>query len=231
MIKKMLVSMLIFTLIPIAVLVWILVFRALADNPSNIQELFTKNEPTKFVFQEEEPVSNSLTSENNMNTTEVTKKEEPVKEVVTGKGSLKGTITWQYNDFVGTKGDVDAKIVLISETFDSSRYSDDDLSLLTFGITVGMEGVYAVNADGYGHYEMSNIPAGNYVLLVLSNKTRRNMKEPIDSYTQQTLRKVLNIGNFNEFGFLNLKKHTVEEIMIKENETTNFSHDFGYTYI
>ncbi|WP_244297227.1 hypothetical protein [Brevibacillus antibioticus] len=53
--------------------------------------------------------------------------------IPTQKGSLKGTITWQYNDFVGTKPDVNARILLISKGYDKNTLTDDEESIFAIG--------------------------------------------------------------------------------------------------
>ncbi|TQK73725.1 hypothetical protein FB479_102359 [Brevibacillus sp. AG162] len=62
-------------------------------------------------------------------------------------------------------------------------------------------GLYTAKANGYGNYEIGNIPVGEYYIIVVSGKTHRDIRQPVD-----------------------------EDFTIEENQTLDFSHDFGYTF-
>ena len=47
-----------------------------------------------------------------------------------GYGNVTGLITWQYNDYVGTKPDVGAKVMLIP--LNHKPQEDDNYSMLLF---------------------------------------------------------------------------------------------------
>ncbi|QDS35215.1 hypothetical protein [Brevibacillus brevis] len=150
----------------------------------------------------------------------------------TQKGALKGTITWQYNDFVGTKPDVNARIYLIRTDFDKNTITDLEEGMFAHeSIAPKGSGLYAAKANGYGNYEIGNVPAGEYHILVVSKKTIRNVQEPVDDLTAYTLNPyVRDWENFEAATFL-LYKHVLSKITIEENQTLDFSHDFGNTYI
>src|SRR5690242_3827745 len=50
-------------------------------------------------------------------------------------GKVQGAITWQYNNFVGTKGDVGAEVVLVAKPFEETikKLSAAELSMLSIG--------------------------------------------------------------------------------------------------
>ncbi|CAI8980232.1 hypothetical protein EMIT07CA2_60246 [Brevibacillus sp. IT-7CA2] len=82
--------------------------------------------------------------------------------LLTQKGALKGTITCQYNDFVGSKPDVNAKILLIRTDFDKNTITDVEEGVFAIGLVPKNSGLFALKANGYGNYEIGNLPAGEY---------------------------------------------------------------------
>ncbi|TQR39104.1 hypothetical protein [Brevibacillus brevis] len=148
------------------------------------------------------------------------------------KGALKGTITWQYNDFVGTKPDVNARIYLIPTDFDKNTITDLEESTFLYE-TIAPKGsrLYAAKANGYGNYEIGNVPAGEYHILVVSKQTIRNLQEPVDDLTAYTLNPYVRDWESFEAATFLLYKHVLSKVTIEENQTLDFSHDFGNTYI
>lgn len=146
------------------------------------------------------------------------------------KGSLKGTITWQYNDYVGTKPDVNAKILLIRTDFDKNTIADEEAALFALGSAPKDSGLFTAKANGYGNYEIGNLPVGEYHILVVSGQTKRDLSQPIDEYVTSTLQPYAR--NWEEFSVLGLSANQYElsTITIEENQTLDFSHDFGNTY-
>jgi len=144
-------------------------------------------------------------------------------------GNIKGTITWQYNDFVGTKGDVGAKIELIPFDFDINTISlDDEDRWLMLDRIPENSNIFIMNADGYGNYETEGIPAGKYLMIIVSKKTTRNLdmeppKSVFDRYTREW-------DKFKLFMF-ETNKYTFKVIDIKVNTSTTVSYDFGNTYM
>ncbi|UKK97563.1 hypothetical protein [Brevibacillus brevis] len=151
--------------------------------------------------------------------------------IPTQMGSLKGTITWQYNDFVGTKPDVNARILLISKGYDKNTLTDDEESIFAIGTVPKKNvGLFAAKANGYGNYEVGNLPAGEYHILVVSAQTTRNINEPIDEYFTSILKPYIrNWDSFVRISLLHLK-YELSTITIEEGQTLDFSHDFGNTF-
>jgi hypothetical protein len=153
--------------------------------------------------------------------------------VPTEYGNIKGTITWQYNRFIGTKPDVGANIFLIPVNFISSKYSMSQLELFSMiGSIPEGSNLHYVKANGYGNYELTNVPIGKYIIVISSKNTTRDFQQPIDSYTEETLVPILGSGydKFKEFN-LYLQKYNWSVIEIKKNSTLDVSKDFGFTFI
>lgn len=43
-------------------------------------------------------------------------------------------------------------------------------------------GLYTAKANGYGTYEIGNVPVGEYHIIVVSGKTHRDIRQPVDEY-------------------------------------------------
>ena len=144
-------------------------------------------------------------------------------------GSIKGIITWKYN--IGTKPDVGACIYLLNtklpknsvicESLFGNFSTSSDYSNMVFQTTV----------DGYGHYEINDIPTGEYVIAIFSFKTYRNYKLPLESEVYSLFKPYLK--NYNEDIETDLKfiSHKIDTININSNKTLNYSYDFGYKYL
>jgi hypothetical protein len=159
-------------------------------------------------------------------------KQTPAPTQNVGVGNLKGTITWQYNKVIGTKGDVGAKIFLIPKNFDKSKISKSDGELFaTIGSVPKDSGLQYVKANGYGDYELSGIQAGKYYLVISSKNTTRNFQEDLSDYVVSTLKPIIpNWDIFVQFN-LHMNKHEVKEIEITKDKTLDVSYDFGNTFL
>lgn len=144
-------------------------------------------------------------------------------------GSIKGNITWQYNRYIGTKADTGAKIALIPTNL-SNKSENSFFALLLQQNPQGKDGIYTAKADGYGTYEIQDVPAGEYYLLISSNNTRSDMK--IYTFDEERLKKLFSEKDWNKLKMpLKLNKYELKAIKIEENKTIIQSYDFGYTYI
>ncbi|MCM3789131.1 SH3 domain-containing protein [Domibacillus indicus] len=156
----------------------------------------------------------------------------PVKAVPVGTGNLKGTVTWQYNRYIGTKPDVGAKVFLIPMNFDYTKYSESDLTFYgTIGSVPANSNLHFAKVNGYGQYEISDVPAGKYLAVIVSNNTTRDFNQPL--YIESTLKPLLGAKAYANFKImnLNLDKHDWTTIEIKQDKTLDYSEDFGYTYL
>ncbi|WP_315371287.1 MULTISPECIES: stalk domain-containing protein [Paenibacillus] len=143
-------------------------------------------------------------------------------------GNIKGVLTWQYNKYIGTKPDVNAKIVLIPRDIPKYSRIHDTIFGITFS-SKGTNGIYTSKADGYGSYNIDNVPTGRYFLLFSSKNTNSDMT--IGEYDQKRLEPLFGIPTWENI-ILNLKlnKYELREIEISKDHTLTESHDFGYTY-
>lgn len=92
----------------------------------------------------------------------------PTKALEKQTGTVKGCITYQYNEAIGTRGDVGADILLIPN--DLPDGSLDIINAITF-INLP-EGCLHAEADGYGNYILQDVPVGKYVIVIRSKNTR-----------------------------------------------------------
>jgi len=152
-------------------------------------------------------------------------------------GTVEGTITWQYNNFVGTKGDVGAKVMLFPENV---RISAADFELLQDGIPsaacVHRYHLFTGTADGYGKVTIDALPLGSYHGIVYSAKTTRNLSAPFESYEATELRSLIqgdvSDDALNSSAWIHIFKWTVlSDIQVRKGQTTHFNHDFGNTYL
>jgi hypothetical protein len=144
-------------------------------------------------------------------------------------GNLKGSVTWQYNNYIGTKPDVGAKVFLIPEKFKNNNYKD--LELFSMGITIpDKSNLHFAKVNGFGGYEIQDVPVGKYWILISSKNTTRNMDETTSF--KPILLPLFGAKEYKTFELFNLSysKHEYELIEIKKDKTLDFSHDFGNTY-
>ncbi|MGG2112884.1 S-layer homology domain-containing protein [Lysinibacillus pakistanensis] len=145
-----------------------------------------------------------------------------------GNGTLKGTVIWKYNDFIGTKGDTGAVIYLFPTNATYPSYTKQQL-FDWLEKKNELKDVYRTLADANGNYTFNNLPAGKYIAVISSKNTHRNVLETLNSHNQlKTL-----FGEFNysifEANAMTIFKHQIREIEISDKSTVDFSADFGYT--
>lgn len=141
-------------------------------------------------------------------------------------GSVTGTVTYKYNNYVGNKPDTDSKVLLISKSVTS----------LPESVALGMisslpDGCYGTKVDGAGKYQFDDIPVGDYYIVIISDNTNSgsdagsmywgfSVYSMFSKDAQETA---------NNTCWLHKIKST--SITVKEGQTITFSHDFGLTYI
>ena len=171
--------------------------------------------------------SNNTTNSNNNNTTTIINNGS--SSIDTSTGCIKGSVTWQYNKFIGTKADVGAKIALIPKNL--NKNSDNPVFSLTLSqIPQGQNGIYTAKANGYGEYEIADVPVGSYYLLISSVNTNNNMT--ISSIDQQILSNLLSSMDWKFIQpTLKIHKYNLIKVQIEGGKTLTESYDFGNTYI
>lgn len=151
------------------------------------------------------------------------------------KGKLRGSITWQYNKLIGSKPDVNAKIYLISTSFNKNTITKQEESLFALIGSIPenkKDKLFFTKVNGYGSYQIDNIPVGKYLMIVISNNTTR---PPDTSGEFETMRNMLSpyINDWEQFKLANLSKNktSFELVEISENQFIHqVDYDFGYTY-
>lgn len=231
MMKQMLMALAIATLFSANVLIAILIYKQL--NPTSIEQTATTNTQEEALapveYKEGDPMDYDLEEDDILDDLEGVWETEPTYAEDVGYGSVEGVVTWQYNDFVGTKGDVNAKIFLVPTTVDFSLVSLEDVqNFFTEGYALTNARSYFTKADGYGNYSFRQIPEGSYVLIMLSANTF-NMKNEISQEALLVLQPLLqdHWDWFYESRLLTWK-HFVKQIYVTENQAQTVSHDFGY---
>jgi len=249
MIKKMLLSFSIITLLFICVGVYVTLFNLLNDDKEATQQEINstseeqnkvqktaeekEKEPSNEVKQEEETLNEAegeiQSPENDQNEYREDKGEPLINQETF---NLEGVITWQYNDFIGTKPDVGAKIFLIPRDFNPTNFKQIDLEGYSMiGIAPKNSNLFYTEANGYGNYKLKNIPVGEYILVVSSKKTTRDPDGEviIEDILKERLGKAYD--QFFLFNVGDYKNYTWSFIEVQKNETIEFSHDFGYSYM
>lgn len=152
------------------------------------------------------------------------------KPAPTDFGRIKGTITWQYNDFIGTKGDVKARVILIPNTEDVKNYNNIGIALNSGSETL-KSGIMIAECDGYGKYDFgNNVPIGEYTLVVVSNNAYS--WNDFFNWTEEEFNKVfsryLNEIDLEMFRFsVKNKKYELKSVNVEKDKTITFSYDFG----
>lgn len=149
-------------------------------------------------------------------------------------GNIKGNITWQYNDYVGTKGDNGAYVALIPINGNTKKKSNKIFAMLMD--TDGKNGIYSTKADGYGKYVIDDVPVGKYMVFIVSKNTTSGdrfddenawldtISDLFDSYINSTDMKTIQL-------MIGYKNYHIDTVTIKKNKTKTLSYDFGNTYI
>ena len=150
-----------------------------------------------------------------------------------GQGNLKGAITWQYNYYVGTKPDVGAKIYLIPYNYKVGTLSEDYESSFAIGTPYEKYNLYVVEANGYGNYELNDINTGKYYLIICSEKTIRNISEPLedDFMISEFIKPLFKDWDTVSLFMFGIDKYDISTITIEKGKTKDYSYDFGFTYL
>lgn len=159
--------------------------------------------------------------------------------VKTKYGKVSGNITYLYNKFRGNVSDTGATVILIPTSGKAKNMPT--VSWISWDVTSTMKkynkyDVYTAKVDGQGNYKFNRVPVGEYKIIVVSKETTDGSAfDDIDSYyihlsnQVYTCLKKDNIKSLSKF--IGYKKFEVETIDVYEDDDTDFSHDFGVTYI
>lgn len=150
-------------------------------------------------------------------------------------GTVQGTVTYKYNDFVGNRGDTGTIVMLFPNPLenDTAKY---DNGHACFGTAGSYEsGIMVAKCDGNGNYVFDNVPVGQYTYLIISqNTTEKRAFQDSDGYKQQaTSYYAANLSDKDRETLkisvgLNKTKWGYVDVIANRNQT--ISHDFGISY-
>ncbi|MBP3313279.1 MAG: hypothetical protein J6K84_01270 [Oscillospiraceae bacterium] len=142
-------------------------------------------------------------------------------------GTLTGTITYKYNNYIGHRGDTGAVIFLIPK---NTKSLPDGIGL---GLTsYAKDGIFATKAGGNGSYTINQVPAGEYYVVVISNNTNDNPSRVADYNTWgPTILMFSEKGKTNAMTTAKVNKIRHGSVTIYGNRSADYSYDFGITYI
>ena len=141
-------------------------------------------------------------------------------------GSVTGTVTYKYNDYVGNKPDTDAKVLLISKSVTSLPDS------VALGLISSLpDGCYGTKVDGSGKYQFDNIPVGDYYIVIISKNTNSGSENGSLYWGFSVYNMFSKDAQETANNTCWLHKIKSTSITVKEGQTSTFSHDFGITYI
>lgn len=151
------------------------------------------------------------------------------------RGRVSGQLTYQYNKFVGTRGDNGATVMLIPRNDNVKNYDNHRAAMLL--PDTYESGIIVVECDGYGNFDFGNsVPVGEYILVAISNETTSG-----ERFEDEVFWKFLIDSGFGNlfsdedreslYLFIGYSDWTIEILTIEPNDDIRFTHDFGYTYI
>lgn len=138
------------------------------------------------------------------------------------EGVLKGNLSYKYNNYVGNKPDVGAKVTLISKA---------PLSGKPFGRFNSQ--YFECESNVNGDYEFNNVPPGEYLLIAQSNTTHASPKdeELAMKYDSPKLSKLFyEPDSLRVRHYLTFWKTFVKDVVIESDKTIVINNDFGITY-
>lgn len=151
-------------------------------------------------------------------------------------GTIKGTVTYKYNNYVGNRGDTGATVILFPNMtgYNTKEYDNGRACL---GFQGNYEsGIMVTTCDGSGEYIFDNVPAGRYYLLIISKETTDGGAfdniESRKSWIKGNFSTLLNDKDISRLTTLiGYQKIFTENIDVIGDRTHTISKDFGVTYI
>lgn len=151
-----------------------------------------------------------------------------IRNKLVGNGTLQGSITWQYNTYIGTRPDTGADVIAFQK-WEAQKISITDLVAILNGKEDGSDyGIYYTQVDGFGRYSLP-LASGKYTILIRSRKTTRDYKEPISENVEKTMKTYIPDFKSTDLAMY-FYNHLVKDVKITKGETYTISKDWGYTY-
>lgn len=155
---------------------------------------------------------------------------DPIRYKYIGKGTIQGNVTYQYNQYIGTKPDINASVMAIpigDSLISPSHIKDNFMNPQPLNSSSTL---YPTKVDGFGHYELK-LPEGNYILIYKSNKITREYESPLDEYTFNLLKdRIIGLRESSLGLFWYYQYKVLNNVEIIKNENITYSIDWGYTY-
>lgn len=159
-------------------------------------------------------------------------------------GSVVGLVTWQYNNFVGTKGDVGATVALVPF---NRKIEDADVESFDLALSLGLEnkalaskyGTHFGKCDGVGAVNIDGVPEGKYFALIISQSTYRDYHSDLSKLDTDILQFLFSsssaltqfVGSMPDHPTsILLHKWAVEMVTVRPDAVSHLSHDFGNSH-
>lgn len=164
-------------------------------------------------------------------------------------GGVHGRVTWQYSKFIEQRnmngmpssglnikalqdkeyarkrGDAGAKIELIPVTFDKNSITEDqEQAWYRDNVPPPGKNIFFAPVNQEGYYEIYGVPAGDYMLLIVSRKSK-------ETYTYPEKRMLRYIRNWEYFDYFVLAggEYSLRKITIQAGKTLTADRNFEYT--
>ena len=142
------------------------------------------------------------------------------------KGSVQGTVSWKYNDFVGSRPDVGAKVYLFSE-----NYKEKKGKLYEYNSSRPDDGLYFQTVDKDGKFILNDIPSGSYYLLIVSENTNRDiLNDSRKEYATSAFKGKIDDMKYFTSTVLYINKFELKSIDIGVKDSIVKNIDFGITH-
>ena len=126
-------------------------------------------------------VSNGIVTATGAGTATITAKAGSKKatcyvQVMESYGTVSGNITWHYNQYRGYVPDTGARVFLFPTDKSAAKYTTSDYTDFLYPENRANQfrdkKIYCAVADGNGNYTISNIPVGEYYVVIISKNCK-----------------------------------------------------------
>ena len=151
--------------------------------------------------------------------------------------TVNGLVTYQYNKFVGTRGDNGATVMLIPANNEVKNYDNHSAAMLLSGTYDS--GIMITKCDGYGNFSFGQtVPMGDYHVFIISKNTTSSSRFADEEQWEDDIEDAF--GDYFSDDDLDTLKTFIGYKKLSRDYTNfgdykyqeiSFSVDFGYTYI
>ncbi|MGE7921191.1 hypothetical protein ACQKM9_19955 [Viridibacillus sp. NPDC093762] len=149
-----------------------------------------------------------------------------------GKGTVQGVVSYYYNNFIGYRPDVNARVSLISYDLNKANYTPYQLQMFgMYGqVPSGDKSLYFANVDGNGNYSIENVKPGKYIFVIRSNgRVEIRIDESASGIYADEIKRIIGEPIADYFIANNLKhyKYYVNEVTVSKDRVVTISKNFG----